>query len=596
MKLLTFDTDKTARLFWGLLALVGVIVMLTARQSDPGVYAAGALLLIVSLFPFYVWLLGWSHGLPIWPVFCLANGLGYAMAMIQNPDTLAEFTPAEVTIGGITTAAFVCLGTMAWVSLTSRAPKPPKNVVMVEERKSVNYLMMFIAMGVAFQLNKMGKWISFPGNSEMVVRGVALSLASMGLFVLSFYAGRGLLRKGVQWYLAVTGTFLILFGLSTLMLAQASIPLAMIVLGYTFGAGRVPWKIVAAAFLVVAILHPGKYPMREKYWGGGGQALTLISMPAFFGEWAGYGLEEIGGFSGVLRVEKKTEDSASSAFERAGNLHMLLKVIKLTPQEVPFFNGLTYEHIPRMLVPRFIDDQKGISHAGNQILSVNYGLVEAENVNTVSIGWGLIPEAYANFGYLGVGVLAFILAGFYSLITRLTVGVPLTSLRFVIGLLVMVAATTPDTMGIFVSSQFQGIVAVTMGSLVFMRRQPNPFALGEHAPIPQLEGSVETSHHTEPAPGHLRNPVRGQRSDRGAALNPQGTARPPMRLEKWGGQRPPKWAPLAHRKAFELAAARRAAEMASRESKEVSDNGEKAARPRQVAVPIQPYYYRSRKA
>ncbi|MFM7374042.1 MAG: hypothetical protein ACKO39_02670, partial [Chthoniobacterales bacterium] len=65
---------------------------------------------------------------------------------------------------------------------------------------------------------------------------------------------------------------------------------------------------------------------------------------------------------------------------------------------------------------------------------------------------------------------------------------------------------------------------------------------------------------------------------------------------KWGGHKPPKWAPLSHRKAFELAAARREAEAAAGENEEKSETGEKVARPRQVAVPIQPYCYRSRKA
>jgi hypothetical protein len=134
-----------------------------------------------------------------------------------------------------------------------------------------------------------------------------------------------------------------------------------------------------------------------------------------------------------------------------------------------------------MLLPRIIDDEKGISHAGNQILSVNYGLVRAESVNTVSIQWGLVPEAYANFGYLGVGALAVVLAAFYSYIARLTIGGPLTSLRFVIGLLIMAAAATADTMGVFVTTQFQGVMAVSIASLFFMKRQMNPFAEEQEA-------------------------------------------------------------------------------------------------------------------
>jgi hypothetical protein len=143
---------------------------------------------------------------------------------------------------------------------------------------------------------------------------------------------------------------------------------------------------------------------------------------------------------------------------------------------VPYFNGATYAPIPRLLIPRFIDDQKGISHAGNVMLTVNHGLQTIEQTASTSIGWGLLPEAYANFGYIGIAGLAVALAIFYALITNLTVGVPMTSLRFVLGLLIMAAATRADTMGVFITTQFQGIVGVSLAAMVLMRRQRNPFA------------------------------------------------------------------------------------------------------------------------
>jgi len=321
--------------------------------------------------------------------------------------------------------------------------------------------------------------------------------------------------------------------------------------------------------VVVAVLHPGKYQMRERYWGGEATGtLSMQTLPTFYGEWFSSGLSEIGGFSGVVNVRRDQEDKKSSAFERGGNIHMLLMVQKKSPSEVPFFNGATYEPIPRLLIPRFLDSNKGISHAGNQMLSVNYGLVELENVGTVSIGWGLVTEAYANYGYFGVAGLAIFLAVYYAIMTRLTVGVPMTSLRFVLGLLALAAATAQDTMGIFVTSQFQGMVGVSLASFFLMRRQPNPYA-------EQVEGI------TGPKDLETRRP-----KDAGHQVGPT----------KWGGHKPPKWAPLSHRKAYDLAAARRKAEAASDEIEGKNESEGKAQRPRQVAVPIQPYYYRSRKA
>jgi len=155
---------------------------------------------------------------------------------------------------------------------------------------------------------------------------------------------------------------------------------------------------------------------------------------------------------------------------------MLLIVQRKTPNEVPFFYGLTYEFIPRLLIPRFLDDQKGGPHAANIMLTVNYGLQTLEQTQTTSIGWGLVPEAYANFGYLGVAAVAVLVAVFYAFVANATVGVPMTSLRFVIGLLIMAVAVRADTMALFVTMQFQSVVGVSLAAMVVMRRQRNPFA------------------------------------------------------------------------------------------------------------------------
>lgn len=598
MKFIEVDSARTTRLFWSFIAVVGGVLFLTTDQSDPSVFAAAFVLAVVGLFPFYLWLLGWSHGLPLWPVFCLANGVGYAVTMFQNPETLADYAPVEIIVGGMTAAGFVFLGTLLWAAMTSKPPKPPARTIMIEHKQSLKFLMLFLALGILFQLNQMLKWIPFPGNAEMIVRGIALSLATMGLFVLSFYAGRGLLTVGQRWYLGCCALLLIMFGLGSLMLAQAAIPFAMLVLGFTFGGSKIPWKIVGAGLVVIAILHPGKYEMRNKYWAGGAGALHPSNAAAFFGEWIGYGLEEIGGFGGLVQAKTKSEDSSSSAFERAGTLHMLLRVQKMSPTEVPFLNGLTYAHVPRMLIPRIIDDEKGTSHVGNQILSVNYGLVQLERVNTVSIQWGLIPEAYANFGYLGVAALAVVLAVFYSYIGQLTAGVPLTSLRFVIGLLIMAASVTADTMGVFVTTQFQGIMAVSMASLFFMRRQPNPFALKTGEDIRQVAAGTE-SNVGLPSPGFLTSLIEGQQlqvADQETAGQHAGTrqaadgaivrtmsARLPMRAAAW--------MPRSMRK--RLAAQQ---ELERRSESETKLKETVPPKPRQVAVPYQPYYYRSRKA
>ena len=582
MQLITLEKSQTTKLFWAVIGLLMAVAIGTADQSDPGVTAAGSLLGLVAVWPLYLWLLGSSHGLPIWPVFSLVTGVTYGLPMIQNAEALSDYSGAEIIMGGITTIGFIVLGTVIWLSLTSRMPKAPRSVLMIEQAHSVRYLLMFIGAGLLFGANQITNWFHFPGNTMPVARGIANSLNTMGLFVLAYYHGRGMLNRRDLVIFVAGAVATMLMNMTSLMLAQAIVPAAMVVFGYMLGSNKVPWKVLLITFAAMSLLHPGKYEMRRMYWSGEGEVrpLTLLTLPQFYFDWFNYGLQEVGGIAGVVTGPK--ENDSTSVFERSGNLHMLLLVQKKTPDEVPYFNGATYAPIPRLLIPRFLDDAKGISHAGNIMLTVNYGLQTIEQTQSTSIGWGLLPEAYANFGYLGIAGLAVVLALFYAFITNLTVGVPMTSLRFVLGLLIMGAATKADTMGIFITTQFQGVVGVSLAALVLMKRRPNPFAMGWEHTAPQLEGRLH---------GEVRQTAAQARQQQ----LPHGQA-PVVGPVKWGGHKPPKWAPLSHRKAFELAAARRKAEVATDVAGEQNADEAKAQRPRQVAVPIQPYYYRSRKA
>jgi len=416
MQSFELEPKKATQLFGALTVFLLAVIILTGRQQDPGVAAAGVLLVLVSILPIYLWLLGWSHGLPLWPIFAAINGLNAALPMIQDQDTLRSYSTTEVIVGGTTVLGCLLLATIVWVLLTTRAPKPPKTVLSISQAHAVRYLLIFVLLGVLFAAGL----IRLPGNLMQVSRGVTMSLNLMALFVLAYYHGRGLLKKSQFWLMVAGCVATVAVSLTSLMLAQAFVPVAMPILGYMLGSGKFPWRAAAIAFVVAAILHPGKYEMRSRYWGGEATGtLSLNTMPTFYSEWFSTGLNEIGGLAGISRVNKE-EDERSSIFERGGNLQMLLLVQRMSPNEVPYFNGATYEPIPRLLIPRFIDSEKGISHAANVMLAVNYGVLTVEGAATTSVGWGLIPEAYANFSYLGVAVLAVFLGCFYAFFTRIS--------------------------------------------------------------------------------------------------------------------------------------------------------------------------------
>ena len=554
MQPLTIEQQKPTQLFYVTLAIIAAVVFITAKESDPGLVATGVVLALVSAYPFYFWLLGWSQGLPIWPVFALVNGITAALPIIQDPVTLEGYTPGEVVVGGMTMAGFIILGTAVWLALSTGKTKPPQVVWMIARQHSERYLFGFVLAGLVFQLNQLGGWIVFPGNTMQVVRGITIALNTMGIFVLAFYDGRGLLSRPQSLWLMLLAGVSALAAAAGLIMATAIVPVAMLLMGYTLGAGRIPWRACMVVFLVAAVLHPGKYAMRELYWGPERPAFKVSMLPQFYLDWFSNGLQHIG--DSVRSKETQQEDERpSSIFERSGNLHMLLLVQQKSPDEVPFLNGITYEPIPRLLVPRFLDSDKGFSHAGNVMLTVNYGLQSIEQTRSTSIYWGLVPEAYANFGFIGVAALAVLLGVFYAYVTRLSAGVPMTSLRFVLGLLILGAATKADTMGVFITQQFQGVVGVMIAAVFLMRREHNPLADVPEA-FGGMRGQLRTGRvrggprRAAPATSFFGNlPVAASHTDTGAAPDGLFSDLATPAVSRGGPRRLPRWASYRQRKA-----------------------------------------------
>ena len=147
----------------------------------------------------------------------------------------------------------------------------------------------------------------------------------------------------------------------------------------------------------------------------------------------------------------------------------------MTGTEVPYLDGVSYEKIPSMLVPRIITKDKAVSHISNMILAVHYGLLTMENVWFTSIAFDLVIEAYANYGYGGVAVLAVFMGLFLGFVTLGTTGVPLFSFRFLLGILVLSAVVgSNNTMGVFVTTSWQGFLALVTMAYTIMKKTGNP--------------------------------------------------------------------------------------------------------------------------
>ena len=259
---------------------------------------------------------------------------------------------------------------------------------------------------------------------------------------------------------------------ASLLLSTALPTIGIVFAGYVLGSGKMPWKALSLTVVAISILHAGKFEMRAIYMGGEKQkTANLTDYPAYFAEWVGYGLKNLAAGG----VSKETDEKVSSATQRASLIHLMVKIQTMTPSQVPYLEGATYSFIPSLLIPRILSPGKAWAHTGNMILSLQYGILIGEAVFKTSVGFDPVMEAYANFGFLGVLVLAVVFGFFIGWTTRLTIHVPMLSFGFLFGVqAISVLIGSWNTTGVFVTSMWQAFLALVGLSFVLMSKQNNP--------------------------------------------------------------------------------------------------------------------------
>jgi hypothetical protein len=71
-----------------------------------------------------------------------------------------------------------------------------------------------------------------------------------------------------------------------------------------------------------------------------------------------------------------------------------------------------------MLVPRFLWPDKPSMSQANQFYQVQYGLTRETDLQSVSIAVGFLTEGYINFGWFGVGGVAFFVGLLLGVVQR----------------------------------------------------------------------------------------------------------------------------------------------------------------------------------
>jgi hypothetical protein len=119
--------------------------------------------------------------------------------------------------------------------------------------------------------------------------------------------------------------------------------------------------------------------------------------------------------------------------------------------------------MPSMLVPRVINPNRSPTQIVMNLLDVRYGFLSVEQTKVTAVGVNMVPEAFANFGYLGVLFIGLIFGGFTGYFTSLSIGRSATALPTLLAIATTLAVIDMEAdLSYLASVIFQSFLGITV--------------------------------------------------------------------------------------------------------------------------------------
>lgn len=468
----------------GMLVTASVVLLAAGklyRDGQPGV-ASLLLMGLGTLFCLRIWS-GSAIGLPLLPLVALQHLIVYALPLLTQNETVMVYGQDLITQAGVEILVFLgALGTAWKIGMNLFRSAGPyayalEMFVTGEPNAKLNRLglgLIIASTGYSLALSMGLTSILYellPSGTYSVIAAVINSIGMSGYFLVALTVGAKTANRQTAvlfWLLWSTNC---LISASGFLLSAASNFVAAVVIGLFWGSGRFPWRLAVIMAAIISFLHVGKFEMRAKYWeseDGEGQTFGLTHIVDRYAEWtqASYTSLSIGTHDDATQTD-------SSMTNRVNNLQNLLFVINaVETSHIPTLQGQTYALIPPLLVPRVFWNDKPRTHAGQVLLNVHFGRQTLAATFTTYIAWGLLPEAYGNFGSIwGPLILGLVLGLIFAWIENFTAYKPLLSaegfLSFALMLSIMVSFEMVAS--VLVTSLFQSMVTIFIACLPFVR-------------------------------------------------------------------------------------------------------------------------------
>ncbi len=452
---------KLVFLGYGGLAIAIAWFWYNSAWSDPLLTITTLAMLSLGVIPTLQWLARNDTGYPIVELLLLTTVPFYAIPALTSHEGLVRFPEAVLLKASLVVIAFqlACITGSRWVSRVQRGTGTASLNSRWQEEILPESRMTFTAYTATFNT----VWLVIDGFTDIVPRDLSGTLRAIftGVSIISIFIqarlwGDGRLQLGQKVFFWVNLLIQITLTLVSLLLINGIGLLFTALIGYFTTARRVPWVPIVLLLPLIAILHNGKTAMRNIYWNEGIPEQKAASLPSYFSQWLSLGVQ-----SNAVSEADASPALTHNLLKRASLFQIVCVAVDTIPDRAPFLDGQSYTIVPAQVIPRFLWPEKPSPHRSVSLMSVQLGLLTQEETETTSIGFGMLTEAYANFGYIGTVVLGITLGSLFRLLSLHTMNSPTFSPAGLVRTLALVWCINAETtMAVWTSSFYQACIAI----------------------------------------------------------------------------------------------------------------------------------------
>jgi len=427
----------------------------TARVDDPLQLYAGLVIFLLASLPAILWARGGGRQLPVFEVLMLTTANCYALPLLNGHSAVVRYPPALTLQAALTVILFQVSALGVYYLLKVRPGRTAFFTREVLADKVNRYIGYGLTLTSCYTFAALfTDWI--PGDLNGILRAIFYGIGIVAVFVQSRRWGLGTLGYHEKAPFIINAALQVALQWTTIFLVNGLSVIMLGIVGYVSGSRRIPFVVIAVSLGTMSLLHNGKFEMRARYWGLSGERkqLQVQDIPAFYMEWIECSLT-----TNPLTAEE--DAPKNKLLDRTSLFHLLCLISSISPDKKPFLGGETYAGLPAQFVPRFFWPDKPVAHVGTYRLAVYYGLQREEDTVNTTIGFGLLNEAYANFGVAGAAMIGAFLGGLYKFVQGRCRDSSVVSYAG-LGTIVLMAWSfqTEYTLSMWLSSMYQAAICI----------------------------------------------------------------------------------------------------------------------------------------